>query len=74
VPVPAEEALPREEAEAAIEEAIRQADAAGIAGKALTPFALAQVVELTAGRSQRANMALLVNNAHVAARIGQALA
>jgi pseudouridine-5'-phosphate glycosidase len=74
VPVPAEEALPREEAEAAIKEAIRQADAAGIAGKALTPFALARVVELTAGRSQRANMALLVNNARVAARIGQALA
>jgi pseudouridine-5'-phosphate glycosidase len=74
VPVPAEEALSREEAEAAIEEAIRQADAAGIAGKAVTPFVLARVVELTAGRSQRANVALLVNNARVAARIGCALA
>jgi pseudouridine-5'-phosphate glycosidase len=73
VPVPAEEALPPEEAEAAIEEAIRQADAAGIAGKALTPFVLARVVELTAGRSQRANVALLVNNARVAARIARAL-
>jgi pseudouridine-5'-phosphate glycosidase len=74
VPVPAEEALSREEAEAAIEEAIRQADAAGIVGKAVTPFVLAQVVELTAGRSQRANVALLVNNARVAARIACALA
>jgi len=74
VPVPAEEALPREEAEAAIEEAVRQADAAGISGKALTPFVLARVVELTAGRSQRANVALLVNNVRVAARIARALA
>jgi pseudouridine-5'-phosphate glycosidase len=73
VPVPAEEALSREEAEAVIEEAIRQADAASIAGKALTPFVLSQVVELTAGRSQRANVALLVNNAHIAARIARAL-
>jgi pseudouridine-5'-phosphate glycosidase len=74
VPVPAEEALSREEAEAAIEEAIRQADAAGITGKALTPFVLARIVELTAGRSQRANVALLVNNTRVAARIACALA
>ena len=74
VPVPAAEALPRAEAEAAIEEAIRQAEAVGVVGKALTPFVLARVVELTAGRSQRANVALLVNNARVAARIARALA
>lgn len=74
VPVPLEEALSSEEAETAIEEAIRQAEAAGIMGKALTPFVLARVVELTAGRSQRANVALLVNNARVAARIARALA
>jgi pseudouridine-5'-phosphate glycosidase len=74
VPVPAEEALASREAEVAIEEAIRQADAAGIAGKALTPFILARVVELTEGRSQRANVALLVNNARVAACIARALA
>jgi pseudouridine-5'-phosphate glycosidase len=73
VPVPAEAALPREEAEAAIEEAIRQADAAGITGQALTPFVLAQVVELTAGRRQRANVALLANNARIAARIAKTL-
>jgi pseudouridine-5'-phosphate glycosidase len=72
VPVPPKEALPHEEAETAIEEAIRQADAAGIAGKALTPFVLGRVVELTAGRSQRANVALLVNNARVAALIARA--
>jgi pseudouridine-5'-phosphate glycosidase len=74
VPVPAEEALSREEAEAAIEEAIHQADVAGIVGKALTPFVLNSVAEITAGRSQRANVALLVNNARVAARIAHALA
>jgi pseudouridine-5'-phosphate glycosidase len=73
VPVPSEEALPRQETEAAIEEAIRQADAAGIAGKAVTPFVLARLVELTAGRSQQANVALLLNNARVAACIARAL-
>jgi pseudouridine-5'-phosphate glycosidase len=74
VPVPAEEALSWEEAEAAIEEAIHQADVAGIVGKALTPFVLNSVAEITAGRSPRANVALLVNNARVAARIAHALA
>jgi len=58
----------------AIEEAIRQAEASGVAGLALTPFVLARGVELTSGRSQRANVALLVNNARVAARIARALA
>ena len=49
----------------------KQVDAAGIAGKALTLFVLARIVELTAGRSQRADVALLVNNARVAACIAR---
>jgi pseudouridine-5'-phosphate glycosidase len=73
VPVPEAEALPVNEAEVAIAEATRQADAAGIHGKDITPFVLAKVLELTEGRSQGANIAALVNNAHVAAQIAIAL-
>jgi pseudouridine-5'-phosphate glycosidase len=45
-----------------------------VSGKALTPFLLARLVELTGGRARRANEALLLNNARVAARIARALA
>jgi pseudouridine-5'-phosphate glycosidase len=72
VPVPEADALPVEEAEAAIAEATRLADAAGVHGKAVTPFVLAKVLELTGGHSQHANIAALVNNAHVAAQIAVA--
>jgi pseudouridine-5'-phosphate glycosidase len=72
VPVPEADALPVEEAEAAIAEATRLADAAGVHGKAVTPFVLAKVLELTGGRSQHANIAALVNNARVAAQIAVA--
>lgn len=73
VPVPEEDALPADEAERAIAEATRLADEAGVHGKAVTPFVLAKVLELTGGRSQRANIAALVNNARVAARIAAAI-
>jgi pseudouridylate synthase len=74
VPVPEDEALPHDDAEAAIAEATRQVDAAGITGKDVTPFVLGRVLELTEGRSQQANIAALVNNARVGARIAAALA
>jgi pseudouridine-5'-phosphate glycosidase len=73
VPVPADQELPRDEAEHAITEATRQADAAGISGKDVTPFVLGKVLELTGGRSQVANIAALVNNARVAALIARAV-
>jgi pseudouridine-5'-phosphate glycosidase len=73
VPVPASDELLAGEAEAAIAQAVEEAEAAGISGKDLTPFLLKRMVELTGGRAQRANEALLVNNARVAARIAQAL-
>jgi len=72
-PVPEADALPVDEAETAIAEATRQADAAGISGKDVTPFVLAKVLELTGGRSQTANIAALVNNAHIGAQIALAL-
>ncbi len=73
VPVPADAELPREVAEAAIAEAQRRADAAGVRGAAATPFLLAEIARLTDGASVRANRALLVNNACVAAEIAIAL-
>ena len=73
VPVPEADQLAAEEAEAAIAQAVVEAEGAGVSGKALTPFLLARMVELTGGRARRANEALLVNNAGVAARIAQAL-
>lgn len=74
VPVPAADALPADDAEAAIAEATRQADAAGITGKDVTPFVLDKVLELTGGRSREANIAALVHNARVGAQIALALA
>ncbi len=74
VPVPETDELPAGEAEAAIAQAVEEAEAAGVSGKALTPFLLARLVELTGGRAQRANEALLLNDARIAARIARALA
>jgi pseudouridine-5'-phosphate glycosidase len=62
----------REVAEAAAE-AERRADAAGAHGKARTPFLLASLADLTAGRSLVANLALLEDNARVAADVATAL-
>ena len=73
VPVPEAVALPRAEADAAIDRAIADAAAAGVHGPAATPWILARVAELTAGRSVTANVALIENDAAVAARIAVAM-
>ena len=69
VPVPDQDALPEADAAVAIERAVADADAAGIAGPDLTPWLLARVAELTDGAAVRANTALIVNNAGIAAEI-----
>jgi pseudouridylate synthase len=74
VPVPENAELPRDEMEAAIAQALRQAEEHNVSGRALTPFLLARVSALTGGSSLRANLALLENNARVAAEIAVALA
>jgi pseudouridine-5'-phosphate glycosidase len=74
VPPPADTALPREESDPAVVRALEEAHALGIAGSALTPFLLGRVAEITDGRSLRANVALLENNAAVAAEIAVAAA
>ena len=58
---------------AAIDRAIAEAEDQGITGKAVTPFLLARVKELTGGDSLEANIALVKNNAALAARIAAAL-
>ncbi len=74
VPVPAADELPRPEATAAISRATAEANAAGIHGPALTPWVLRRVADLTDGRSVRANIALIINDARVAGRLAVALA
>src|SRR4029079_4028978 len=69
VPVAAGDALDRPSAEAEVTRAIAWAEAAGIRGAALTPYLLGALGEATSGRSLRANVSLLRQNARVAAQI-----
>ncbi|HKI38315.1 MAG TPA: pseudouridine-5'-phosphate glycosidase [Gemmataceae bacterium] len=66
-------ALGWEEFEAALAEAERQAARQGVRGPALTPFLLARLAEITGGRTLRANQALIVANARLAAQVARAL-
>ena len=72
-PIPASAALDAPMIDAAIEAALAQAEALHITGKRLTPHLLARVAEVTGGKSIRANRALAVHNAEVAAAIAVAL-
>lgn len=74
IPLPADAALSRDEAESAIAQAVADSEANGIHGPDATPYVLARIAELTAGRSVTANLALIENNARVAAAIAVALA
>lgn len=74
VPPPAEVALPRDTVEAAIERALARAKATGVRGPAVTPFLLAVMAEETQGESIATNVALLRQNAHVAAQVAGQLA
>ena len=68
-PLPAEAEIPREEMEGYIKTAIADAESAGIRGKAVTPWLLGRIVDITDGRSLSSNKALINNNAALAARI-----
>ncbi len=72
-PIPIEDEIPREEIDPAEEQASREAVEQGMSGQRLTPFLLQRVNELTAGRSLRANLSLLLNNARLGAQIAKAL-
>ncbi len=73
VPAPDAHAMDRAEAERSVERALEQADAAGVSGAAVTPYLLRALGEGTEGRALAANVALLENNAAVAAAIAKEL-
>ena len=73
-PIPEEAAIPGAEIEAVIREAVAEAEAQGISRKEVTPFLLDRVNRATEGRSLAANIALVLNNARLAAQIAKALA
>lgn len=68
-PIPAEAEIARDEIVPVIDTALAEAEAQGIAAKAVTPFLLSRIFELTEGRSLEANIALVLNNARLAAAI-----
>jgi pseudouridine-5'-phosphate glycosidase len=72
-PVPAGHEMPRAEIEAITQQALADAGAQGITGKAVTPFLLSRIKALTGGRSLATNMALIKHNAEVGARLACAL-
>jgi pseudouridylate synthase len=74
VPIPVEYEVPRETLDGAVAAALAAARAQGVEGSATTPFLLKWVAEQTGGASLEANVALLENNAAVAAQIARALA
>jgi pseudouridine-5'-phosphate glycosidase len=73
-PIPAADEIPASVLAPLIAEAQADADRHGITGKAVTPYLLQRLYELTEGRTLAANIALVLNNARLAARIARALA
>ena len=74
VPVPTADALPDVAARDAVEQAVHDAETAGIAGPALTPWLLSRIASLTQGASVQANTSLIVNDARVAGELAVSLA
>jgi pseudouridine-5'-phosphate glycosidase len=72
-PIPAKHEIPREEIGPIVEGALAEAAAAGVAGKAVTPYLLARIGAATGGRALAANVALVRANARLAARIATRL-
>ncbi len=71
-PIPEEDALTPEFINGTIEAAVKEAADQGVGGKDVTPFLLARINELSEGRSLKANIALVLNNAKLAARMAVA--
>ncbi|MBQ6805700.1 MAG: pseudouridine-5'-phosphate glycosidase, partial [Clostridia bacterium] len=72
-PIPEEYAMPLDDINAAIHQALKEADEQGIKGKETTPFLLARVCELTGGESLASNIQLVLNNVRLAAKIAAAM-
>jgi len=73
-PIPAGAEIPREALEPLIARALADARKSGIVAKSVTPFLLSRIFEATEGRSLDANVALVLNNARLAARIASEIA
>lgn len=73
-PVPAEAELPAEELQRTLDEALRQAAQSSMTGRALTPFLLSRMATQSGGATIKTNVALLENNARLAAQISLILA
>ena len=73
VPVPPAYEIESETLEEILAEALRLADENGVSGKEITPFLLGQMSERSAGKTLAANIALLENNARIAARVAASL-
>jgi pseudouridylate synthase len=72
-PVPQADEIARAQIDAIIEAALQEAGAQGVQGKAVTPFLLKRINEMTQGASLRTNIALVKNNARVGAQLAVAL-
>jgi len=73
-PIPEEHEIPQDVIAPAIEAALREAETQGIAAKEVTPFLLDRIFRLTEGRSLSSNIALVMNNARLAAEIAKEIA
>ncbi|QDE90262.1 pseudouridine-5-phosphate glycosidase [Myxococcus xanthus] len=74
VPPPEETSLPRNEVELHIAATLADADRQGIRGKGVTPFLLSEMAKRTGGKTLKANLALLTNNARFAGQLAVAYA
>lgn len=72
-PIPAEAEIPMSRIAPLIEQAVEEARRDGIAAKSVTPHLLGRILDLTGGESLSANVALVLNNARLAAEIAKAL-
>ena len=72
-PIPVEAEIAASEIAPVIEAALKEAEAQGITAKEVTPFLLDRMYQMTEGRSLTANIALVLNNARLAAKIAAAL-
>ncbi|MGQ0610421.1 MAG: pseudouridine-5'-phosphate glycosidase [Paracoccaceae bacterium] len=73
-PIPVSAEIPRARIMPVVEQALADAAAQGVAAKAVTPFLLQRIFELTGGASLEANIALVLNNARLGAAIARELA
>ncbi|PVA08351.1 pseudouridine-5'-phosphate glycosidase [Thalassorhabdomicrobium marinisediminis] len=72
-PIPSDAEIPASTLAPIIDKALKEAEDQGIAAKSVTPFLLGRIFELTEGASLTANIALVRNNARLAAKIAQSL-